>query len=174
MDSEKEIKKLIAENLGKPILIEIEKPLFQCSIVVHRFGIKKNNKAIFRNKATGRTFIGSNSKVQVLEKQLIHSLIRERLKNRTELINEPVNAEIIFNYPESVYWTKDKKVSNRVADVSNLYQIVEDSLQDAQIITNDKLIDSHDGSHRRPIPGVQYVLEIKLTRSKYKFQDKSL
>lgn len=140
---------------------------------MHRFGIKKNNKSIFRNKKTGRSFIGSNSKVQMLEKQLVHSLIRERLKNRTDLINEPVNAEIIFNFPASVYWTKEKKVSNRVGDISNLYQIVEDSLQDAQILTNDKLIDSHDGSHRRPNSGNQYVLEITLTRSKYKFLDES-
>ena len=138
--------------------------LFKAKFKVSKHGSKKNNKRIFRNHATGRQFIGSESKTKFLESQLVSCLMRERFKSRTDLIECDVNAQIIFHFPRSVFFTKAGHRSTKVGDISNLYQSVEDALQKAQIIKNDSLIESHDGSRRVPIDDVEYWLEIVLTR----------
>jgi Holliday junction resolvase RusA-like endonuclease len=141
------------------------KVLFKCSIVVHRHAIKKNGKTIRRNFATGRPMIASNSKAEYLEKYLVSKLQIERFKQRIDLIRQPINLKLTFFYPESVYFAKTGNRSNKVGDTSNLYESPQDALQKAGVIENDNLVESHDGSRRRPIAGVNYVLEIEITES---------
>lgn len=140
--------------------------LFSCKFKVGKHGSKKNNKRIFKNRATGQQFIGSESKTKFLEHQLVNSLIRERIKKVIgfNLIDCDINAQFIFSFPKSVYFTKKMTRSNKVGDISNLYQSVEDALQKAQVIRNDSQIESHDGSRRVPIDGNEYFLEIILRK----------
>lgn len=137
--------------------------LFKCIIELDRFPIKKNNKAIFRNKSTGRAFIASNSKAQALMNQLNAKLLQEKLRAGIDTITCDVKVSMQFYYPQSVYFTKQGKRSNKVADLSNLYQSVEDGLQKVGIIANDSLICSHDGSFRAAIPN-GHKLKIVITK----------
>lgn len=138
--------------------------LFSCRIKVDKHGSKKNNKRIFQNRKTGARFVGSESKTKVLENKLIHCLTVERFKKRIDLIECDINAQIVFHFPESVYFTKAGHRSNKVGDISNLYQSVEDALQKAGIIRNDSQICAHDGSRRFATTGTEYFLEIVLCR----------
>ena len=138
--------------------------LFKCIIEVTRHGVKKNGKQIFKNRATGQRFIASNSKSKHLENLLNAYLLREKLKARLDTIDCDINACMIFYYPESVYFTKAGKRSNKVADLSNLYESVQDAMQKVGIIRNDSLICGHDGSKRLPISDNKYFLKIELTK----------
>jgi Holliday junction resolvase RusA-like endonuclease len=139
--------------------------VFKCFIEVPKHGIKKNSKEIKFNPVLRRRFIGSNRKAQYLENMLAAALLRERLKARIETFEFDVNAKIVFYFPKTVYFTKAGNRSNRVGDLSNLYQNVEDCLQKSKILLNDSQIVSHDGSGRKPIEGSKYMLEIILTRA---------
>lgn len=139
--------------------------LFSCKIEVTKHGIKKNSKMIAFNRATGRRFIASNHKAKFLENALIHRLTIEKFKARMDTIECDVNAKITFYYPKSVYFAKAGHRSNKVGDLSNLYQNVEDSLQKAGIIKNDALIIGHDGSRLVPVDDTRYFLEIVITKT---------
>lgn len=142
------------------------KPLFECIIEVPKHGIKKNSKQIFRNNLTGRRFIASNSKAQYLEKYLNSKLLTEKLKKRIDTITCDVNAQYTFIFPYSVYFTKKEKRSNKIGDLSNLFEMVSDSLQKVGILENDSLICGFDGSRRLPTMENKFYLRIVLTELK--------
>lgn len=137
--------------------------IFKCIIDLDRFPIKKNSKEIFMNRSTGKRFISTNNKAKVLIDKLNAKLLTEKLKQRIDTINYDVNIQMQFFFPKSVYFTKQGKRSSKVADLSNLYQAIEDSLQKVGILQNDSLICSHDGSGRYPIED-SYKLKIVITR----------
>lgn len=58
-------------------------------------------------------------------------------------IDYPVTLRLIFYGP----WKKD----DRMPDISNLYQTIEDLLEDAGILENDMFVVNHDGSRRVPL-----------------------
>lgn len=138
--------------------------LFKCSIELPKFPIKKNSKQIFQNRATGQRFIGSNSKAQYLMNYLNAQLLKEKLKNRIDTIEHDINAEMVFMFPKSVYFTKAGKRSNKVADLSNLFEAVSDGLQKAGIISNDSLINGFNGS-KREAGEDKYILKIIITEA---------
>ena len=138
--------------------------VFKCLVEVPKHGSKKNRKEIKRSYVTGRLFIGTERKQKYLQNMLTALLLREKLKSRIDTINYDVNAKIVFYFPKSVYFTKAGTRSSKVGDISNLYQGVEDCLQEARVIENDSLIASHDGSSRQPIEGSKYMLEVILTK----------
>lgn len=139
------------------------KPLFSFTCQVDKHAIKKNSKAIYKNRRTGASFIASNPGVKVAEDKLVFRLKIEKLKSRIDFpIEDDVIAKITFQYPKSVYYTKKGDRSNRVGDISNLYQIVEDALQKAEVIKNDSQIVGHDGSRRVAIDGNQSFLIVEI------------
>lgn len=139
--------------------------LFKCLIKVNRHGILKNNKQIFVNKKTGARFITSSQNSKTSEQWLLSKLHLEKLKNKIDdSINCDINAKFIFYFPESVYYTKKGHRSLKLPDLDNLFGLVNDCLQKSQIITNDTLICSFDGSKRMPIKQTDYYLEIILTK----------
>lgn len=141
----------------------MSKELFKCIIDLPKFPIKKNNKSIFRNKATGRSFIASNSKAQNLMNILNAKLLQEKLRAGIEPIDCEVNCSYQFYFPQSVYFTKQGKRSSKVADLSNLFEAVSDGLQKVGILQNDSLINGFDGSFRAAIPE-GYKLKIVITK----------
>lgn len=137
--------------------------LFKCIIELDKFPIKKNNKAIFRNKSTGQPFISSNSKAKSLMNILNAKLLQEKIRAGIDTITCDVNVSMQFYYPQSVYYTKQGKRSNKVADLSNLFEAVSDGLQKVGIIQNDSLINGFDGSFRAAIQD-GHKLKIVITK----------
>lgn len=137
---------------------------FKCKIQVPKHSIKKNNKQIFQNKATGKRFIASNSKAQYLENYLTHQLLIQKLKQRLETIECDLAASFKFYYPENVYLTKLGKRSHRVADLSNLLEAPQDALQKAKVILNDSLICELNDCKRLISGDSFFYLEIELKK----------
>lgn len=139
--------------------------LFKCKVLVQSHGVKKNSKVIRRNRRTGNRFIASNDRAKASENYLVMRFLSEKLKQRVETITTEVNAKFTFYYPQTVYFTKKGVKSKNLADISNLYETVQDALQKAQVIFDDNLICSHDGSRIRPIDDNNYWLEVEITDS---------
>jgi Holliday junction resolvase RusA-like endonuclease len=138
--------------------------LFKCIIDVEKHAIKKNSKSIWRNKYTGKPFIATNDKARALINKLEASLLTEKLKARLQTIDCDVNVAMVFYFPTKAYYTKEGKRSSKVADLSNLFEAVSDSLQKVGIMQNDSLICSFDGSGRAAIPE---GYKLKIVISKY-------
>lgn len=146
--------------------------LFHIKIPVPFHGIKKNNKQIAFNRSKGKSFIRSNDKALFAKKWLNQKLFSERLKQKLDTIQEDVVAEFVFYFPESKFFTKKGLRSKTLPDLSNLYENVQDCLQEAKVIENDTNIVNHGNSHRRPINDNQCWLEIKLSRPKESYFSK--
>ena len=140
--------------------------LFHIKIPVPCHTSKKNGKQISFNKSTGRRFIRSNDKVLFAKKWIVQKLIAEKLKQRLDMITEDIVAEFVFIFPESQFFTKKGLRSKTLNDLSNLYENIQDCLQEAKVIENDTNIVNHGNSHRRPINDNQCWLEIKLSKPK--------
>ena len=137
--------------------------LFSALITSSRFAIKKNSKQIYRNKATGRSFIASNPKAKSLEEALVLKLTSLRMQKRLEPITELVNCRLVFYFPESIYYTKRGEMSKILPDLSNLFEAVTDSLQKSKVLDNDRLIAGFDGSRRAISKDNNYYLAIEIT-----------
>lgn len=140
--------------------------LFECLIEVPRHSSKKNEKSP-RVGRSGKMFIGQTSKAKFCETWMVRKLLVERLKARTELIECDINAEYIFYFPRTIYFTKSGERSKKLPDLSNLVELPNDLLQEtkAKIIRNDTQIVSLDGCRRMPIEGTKYMLKITLSRA---------
>lgn len=138
--------------------------IFHCKIEVKSHVVKKNRRPIFKNKATGRVFLGKSPQLVTAENNLI-SKLRSAWFNSESLktpIAYPVNVKMIFWFNDKEFFTKKGNVSKHIPDLSNLYQLVEDSMQKASILENDHWIAGHDGSRRCPTLDHSY-LEIEIT-----------
>jgi Holliday junction resolvase RusA-like endonuclease len=139
--------------------------LFSCKFKTIKHGILKNNKQIFLNKKTGARFITSSQNSKTSEQWLLSKLQLEKLKNKIdEPINCDINAQYTFYFPESIYYTKKGQRSLKLPDLDNLFGLVNDCLQKAEVISNDTIIGGFDGSRRKPIKGSEYFLEIILSK----------
>lgn len=145
---------------------EVNEVLFQARFKVPNHSSKKNGKQIARNIVTGIPFIRSSNNVLFAQKWIIQKLISERLKQRLDTITEDIIAEFVFLFPETVFFTKKGIRSKTLNDLSNLYENIQDCLQQAKIIENDTQIVNHGNSHRRPIKDNEYFIEIKLIKPK--------
>lgn len=137
--------------------------LFKCIIDLPKFPIKKNNKAIFRNRTTGRAFIASNTKAQALMNILNAKLLQEKLRSGIDTIDYDVNVSMQFYFPQSVYFNKQGKRSAKVPDLDNLFAAINDGLQKVGIIKNDSQINGFDNSFRAAIPE-GHKLKIVITK----------
>lgn len=91
-------------------------------------------------------------------------LTLEKLKQRIdEPITKDLNAKFTFFFPKTVYFTKKGARNQKLPDLSNLYELPQDVLQNVGIILNDTNICSHDGSRRAPTDDPKYFIEIELT-----------
>lgn len=113
-----------------------------------RAGILKNGKKLCRNRATGKMFMRSSDRYEAWSKMAYLHIKQARIPST---INFPVNMAAKFYF-------KDKQSE---ADLSNLYQGVEDLLEDAGVLANDRLIVSHDGSGK--FFGEEPRVEVELT-----------
>ncbi len=104
---------------------------------------KKRNWTIGRNRSGMMPRIVLTKRYKEWEKSVVDQLWVQRMQYQASMtgpwepINEPVQVTFIF------YIRKKGKY-----DLSNLYQGVEDALVKAQILEDDSLIESHDGSRK--------------------------
>lgn len=133
--------------------------IFKASLKVHRHYVLKNNKQIVFNRKTRRPFIKSSNEV-VEAKEYLVNIFRSIHEGRPP-ISQYVNLKCLFYFPQDVFFNKKKERSKKVADISNLYQIVEDALEEAGVIENDRLIESHNGSLR--LQCNEFKLEVELS-----------
>ena len=111
-----------------------EAVLFSCTIP-GRSRILKNSKRLVRNRKTGRMFpIASD----IYKRWEIYAAMFIRRAKTDPTIDYPVTVSMRFYFKDHAH----------EPDLSNLYQGVEDLLQKEGVITNDKLIYSHDGSRK--------------------------
>lgn len=123
--------------------------LFHGKFEVPKHIVKKNRRPVFRNKRTGRAFIGKSSELKNAESYLLLQL--QSLRNNHK-ITKPLNGALwcvlLFKYKD--FYTARGTVSRHVGDLSNLLELPADCLQEAGIIENDAQIHSFDLSRRLP------------------------
>lgn len=141
------------------------KLLFHALIEVESHGILKNSKQIFRNKKTGKCFISSSDRAKKGGSNLVGAFLKLKHQFKHETILDDVIAEFIFVYPKTKYFTKAGHRNKKLGDLSNLYQLVEDSLQKAGIIFDDGQIVNHGDSRRDYHNGPNPCLAISLFKA---------
>lgn len=140
--------------------------LFMASFDVPYHAVKKNSRPIkykFRKGGGRQAFIGKSPRLENMEYffKLQFGRIKRQMKIESP-ITDRVWMMVHFHFPQNVFFTKKGPISQKLPDLSNLYEIVQDCLQKSGVIANDSLIDSHDGSRR--IPGDKYKIEIFLMK----------
>jgi Holliday junction resolvase RusA-like endonuclease len=102
-------------------------------------------------------FLGKSNELKTYENLLILEMRRQaKLQNITEPYKGPVWVMMLFFFKN--FYTKKGEMNLKLGDLSNLYQLPEDCLQESGIIANDSLIMAHDLS--RKLHGPETLLEI--------------
>lgn len=103
---------------------------------------KKNKRPIFRNRRTGRVFLGKSGRLRSAETAAVWEL-------KSALLGWGRNAEIVFPIvePVAVRFMFYRKTHRR-CDLSNLLELPQDALVKAGILQDDSLIESLDGSRK--------------------------
>jgi len=110
--------------------------------------VLKNSKSVapIRSKTTGKmAFIPFMSK----KARRFMTAAKKQLEAQ-EMPSEPISCPVVMKCLLFGPWEPD---SESVPDLSNLYQAVEDILEDTGVLKNDRLICGHDGSRRIPLCG---------------------
>jgi len=150
-------------DLVKQSIAQNGDALFTCFTKVTHHCSKKNSRPIFRSRATGRPFIGKGQNLKSAEANLINAFRMAMMRQKGfKPIDGPIWAVFLFYFPMAEFFTKKGEISGRLPDQSNLYELVQDTLETAGVIKNDKLIHSHDLSRR--LPGPDWGLEVFLFR----------
>lgn len=130
------------------------------SIELDKHMVKKNNRPIWRGR------VGKSKELIGAENYLIASFMQQaKAQEIFKAINEPIWLIMHFYFTKEAYYTKQSgylERSKKLPDLSNLYEIVQDTLQSANVIANDNLIESHDLSRR--LVGPKTKLEVFILR----------
>lgn len=143
--------------------------IFHASFEVPSHTALKSEKTI-RKKGNCR-YIGSSSKVISLKSLITANLMQaaRRAIYGMDLpyltaIHFPVRAQIKLIFPKSRLITKKNALNLRSGDLSNMYQMSEDCLVKAGILTDDSWIKDHSGSEIMISNQDKYFLDISLFR----------
>jgi Holliday junction resolvase RusA-like endonuclease len=141
--------------------LSLEEILFYAKINVAQHGIKKNNRPIFKNRRTGKSFLGKSPRLKGLESDMLFQL--QSLRNKYQII-KPIQGALwgMFLFGCKDFYTLRGTVSRSIGDLSNLIELPQDALQEAGIIENDAQIHSLDLSRR--LPADENYIEIYLMR----------
>lgn len=136
------------EGYRNDILCEIKEKtiLYHTRFEIPRHFSKKNSKTIL-----GRTrkFIGNSKEFKAIEE---HILLNLRSPRNHRNFNKPISigVRVVFLLFCENYLTQTGRRNLKLIDLSNSVQIYEDCLEKAEIIENDTMIESIDGSKRLP------------------------
>lgn len=124
----------------------LDRLLARFEVEIEKHVVKKNNRPIWRNR------LGKSKQLLQAEDFLRREFRHQgNLQEITEPFDCPIWLVMHFYFPKEKFYTKESKytqMSQRVPDLSNMYEIVQDSLQQAGIIKDDRLVESHDLSRR--------------------------
>jgi len=121
--------------------LELEDLIFHSKYTVDKHVVKKNNRPIFTRGR--KPFIGKSDKLISQEKMLMWSFRCAASQLEVQSGYEgPVHAIYHFHFGPA------ESRSYKLTDLSNLFEIVSDSLEAAEVIKNDKQIQSFDGSRK--------------------------
>lgn len=140
--------------------LKADKIVFYAKIDVDRHVSKKNNRPIFR--AGGKAFLGKSQALRYAEDKMVLQLRSQRNHLR---IAEPIRHDLwclLLFFFKDYHLKKESKRSQRVNDLSNLFELPADCLQTAGVIENDSQICSFDLSRR--LPGDKNQVEIFLIK----------
>ena len=101
--------------------------------------VLKNPKKILRRK-DGSQFIGSPENYGAMKKAADNLAL--------QWVGKPIDFPVSLKIMSYGAW---KDGSGNMPDASNLYEFPQDALEKAGIITNDRLVEHHDGSRRIPL-----------------------
>ena len=127
-------------------------PKFSIYLPVERHISKKNNRPLWRGR------IGKSK--DLMETEKYYTLAFKSKKNELHCPTLKGDLWVIFRFYFKNYHTKDGKRSEKINDLSNLYELPQDCLQAAGVIENDADIVSHDRSRR--LPGKENAIEIEI------------
>lgn len=135
---------LTSEIQKKLSAIATENLLFHAKIPVARHMSKKNSRPIHKRGA--RSFIGKSDDLIKMEKYLRWAFLGAFQDQVQTPINEPIHAIYHFHFGPDI------SRAYALSDLSNLFEIVSDSLQCtkkyAGVIKNDRQIKAYDGSRK--------------------------
>ena len=120
--------------------------LFYANYKVPKHASKKNSRPIFKNSRTGKTFLGKDKTLLMIENIHLAELHYANQAIDLPSIDFEVEAHFYFYFPKDKYFTKPKSKKDKLkpslnnGDKSNLAQLIEDELQKAKVITNDSLL----------------------------------
>lgn len=143
--------------------------LFHSRFEVHKHAIKKNSRTIFTNKKTGRPFIGKSDTLRQSEQFLELMFLSEKNKWTKTLFPIEVPVCVRFDFYFANFFTKSGTINKKLGDLSNLYQLPEDSLVKAGILLDDSLIMTHGFSRKAPSNDGSDHLEVSI----YEFNSQS-
>lgn len=147
-------------------MIKLPELLFQVSIVVNKHVSKKNDKEIRMNPLNGKRYIGTRKKtadeLSLMSNALLNHIID--LGGHSFPLKGLLQVKLLFHYPDTLVRKRKTmpdlmKQCEKVIDLSNLIQGVEDCLQSAGVIKDDKQIESYDGS-RRIYGSKEHLIEV--------------
>lgn len=140
--------------------------LFKIHLTVERHISMKNRHTIRFNRGSGRRFVSKDNLSIRIQNKMIESLSRhfKIIYNSNKIVDPFINAKFTFYFPKDVFYTKKGKVNKRLNDLSNLYELPQDALQKAGVISDDWLINGHNGSSRQVSYDNEFHLEIELTK----------
>ena len=118
---------------------------FQASFELQKHEVKKNRRKIMVNRKTKKRFIGKSDGLQQSELILIQRLIQHKLRQLSQPIECDLWMIVIFETKKSVLMTKAGVRKKSSANLSNLYQLVEDCLQKTKVSKRGKLISRGSG-----------------------------
>lgn len=134
--------------------------LFNCAIKLSSHVVKKNGKSAFFNKKTGHAWVTRKPEAILAENNLINYFKFYKNQQLDKTIEGDIHCKFTFIFSEDKYYTKQMKRSKLIPDLSNLYELPQDALQKADVISDDANICSHDGSRRRPGKETMLIVEI--------------
>lgn len=141
------------------IKTDLSKLLFYAKVedALYRPVSKKNNRPIRRVGKVGRVFLGKSKDLETQEALLLRHFTNFKIKQN---IKEPIEGELHVLY--HFHFGPEHSRSYHLCDLSNLFEIVSDQLQNSGIIDNDRFIHSFDGS--RKFLGDKTYLEVFIMR----------
>ena len=138
-------------------------PLFKAKFQIPYHIVKKNNRPIHGGKY-GPPRVGKSSRLKLAEQFMYINI--KKFNKLSEPISVPIHA--VFKFYFNNYFVKPKskkdppRMSLTLGDLSGLYELPQDIMQEAKILSNDALICSHDGSRKLPSPDHNNYIEITL------------
>lgn len=130
-------------------------PIFEC-VIPGRPMVKKNGQKVVTIRRGRRSF---KTKVNTPQYQEWENEAAKTVRRARHQINGPINCHIHARF---IFYFENRQAE---ADLSNLYEGIQDVLKTQGIIVDDILIESHDGSRKRFYQTPR--LEVKL----YEYQE---